>query len=96
MRYVKYPRTLILLTGMCAAIGSGYIFVSSEMQRRNDTLLASRNFYGSLRVDHDGSENDLKVTLMHGVIVHGAQFVDLTDCTGQQPTMANRAVLALR
>lgn len=76
MRYVKYPRTLILLTGMCAAIGSGYIFVSSEMQRRNDTLLASRNFYGSLRVDHDGSENDLKVTLMHGVIVHGAQFVD--------------------
>lgn len=42
-----------------------------------DTRVMTRNFYGTLRVKDFGSESDIHGTrrLMHGVIMHGEQFL---------------------
>lgn len=39
-----------------------------------DTLVATRNFYGSLRVKEMGSGRDRRRELLHGVILHGDQY----------------------
>jgi len=39
-----------------------------------DTLHASRNFYGALRVKQSGSGTELRRDLLHGVILHGDQY----------------------
>lgn len=67
-------RTIILLAGLGVAASSGFVFAKVEFDKLHDTLLASRNFYGSLRVDREGVAEDSTLSLMHGVIVHGSQF----------------------
>ena len=39
-----------------------------------DTLEASRNFYGALRVKESGTGTERRRDLMHGVILHGDQY----------------------
>lgn len=39
-----------------------------------DTLHASRNFYGALRVKQSGGGMELRRDLLHGVILHGDQY----------------------
>jgi SAM-dependent methyltransferase len=39
-----------------------------------DTLVASRNFYGALRVKESGTGNEQRRDLLHGVILHGDQY----------------------
>ena len=39
-----------------------------------DTLQASRNFYGALRVKESGTGTERRRDLMHGVILHGDQY----------------------
>lgn len=41
----------------------------------DDTLYASRNFYGALRVKEGGAGEFLERRLMHGVILHGDQWL---------------------
>ncbi|MGH8705784.1 MAG: spermidine synthase, partial [Burkholderiales bacterium] len=45
---------------------------------RDDAVLLTRNFYGTLRVKQHGRGDDLNTTrsLVHGVINHGWQYVD--------------------
>ena len=41
-----------------------------------DTLQASRNFYGALRVKESGAGTGRRRDLLHGLILHGDQFVE--------------------
>ena len=41
-----------------------------------DTLQASRNFYGALRVKESGSGTARRRDLLHGLILHGDQYVE--------------------
>ena len=41
----------------------------------NNTLLATRNFYGVLRVQEFGAENSRHRSLIHGTILHGTQYL---------------------
>ncbi len=41
----------------------------------SNTLLATRNFYGVLRVQEFGAENSRHRSLIHGTILHGTQYL---------------------
>jgi SAM-dependent methyltransferase len=41
----------------------------------NNTLLATRNFYGVLRVQEFGEASNLHRSLIHGTILHGTQYL---------------------
>jgi hypothetical protein len=41
-----------------------------------DTLQASRNFYGALRVKESGTGTERRRDLLHGLILHGDQYVE--------------------
>lgn len=73
--YARFLRASVLLAGLGITAGSGFFLANVELKKLDGALLASRNFYGSLRVDRDGSGEDSKLSLMHGAIVHGSQFL---------------------
>ena len=59
-----------------AAVGfSGFHVYSYIQYLSRDTLVMTRNFYGTLRVkDVGGEDKDAARRLMHGVIMHGEQY----------------------
>jgi hypothetical protein len=66
------PLAALVATGVCGWYAWQYgKFV------REDTILAQRNFYGALRVKQTGPDNEpgAQRRLMHGVIMHGEQYV---------------------
>lgn len=50
----------------------------------DQTIAATRNFYGVLRVWETGSDSDRRRTLIHGTIMHGTQYFD--PLLRRQPT----------
>ena len=50
----------------------------------DQTIVATRNFYGVLRVWETGSDADRRRTLIHGTIMHGTQYFD--PLLRRQPT----------
>ena len=60
-----------------AAVGfSGFHVYSYIQYLSRDTLVMTRNFYGTLRVkDVGGEDKDAARRLMHGVIMHGEQYL---------------------
>jgi len=68
-----------------AGIGfSGFhVYQYIDSLTRN-TLVMSRNFYGTLRVKDSGAGNEAVRRLMHGVIMHGEQF--LAEGRRNEPT----------
>jgi hypothetical protein len=59
-----------------AAIGfAGFHIYGYITTLTKDTRLMSRNFYGTLRVKDVGSGGDAVRRLMHGVIMHGEQYL---------------------
>ena len=50
----------------------------------DQTVVATRNFYGVLRVWETGSDDSRKRTLIHGTIMHGTQYFD--PLLRRQPT----------
>jgi hypothetical protein len=60
-----------------AAVGfAGFHIYAYIATLTKDTRVMTRNFYGTLRVKETGSEKDAMRRLMHGVIMHGEQYVD--------------------
>ena len=66
------PLAAIVAVGFC-----GYYAYTYDKFMRDDTILAKRNFYGALRVKQTQPDNEpgAQRRLMHGVIMHGEQFV---------------------
>jgi predicted O-methyltransferase YrrM len=60
-----------------AGIGFSSYHIYHYMQSlSDDALVMSRNFYGTLRVRDVGSGENAVRRLMHGVIMHGEQYLD--------------------
>ncbi len=89
--YFELPLTLALLAALAiwlawgvkaligpaliASIATSYYGLTYRQFLQDDVLLMKRNFYGMLRVRAQGT-GDLEVRrLLHGVILHGEQFV---------------------
>ena len=91
----RWPVAIVIAALLCTGVYGlrYYRFLSS------DTLHASRNFYGALRVKETGTGSKRRRDLMHGVILHGDQFPG-TDAHRRKPTTyygANSGIaLALR
>ncbi|MDP1535770.1 MAG: fused MFS/spermidine synthase [Burkholderiales bacterium] len=71
---------LVPLLAMVAAGFTGFHVYSYFDMLSKDARVMSRNFYGTLRVKDFGDETSLNSTrrLMHGVIMHGEQFLHPT------------------
>ncbi len=77
---------LVPVLALAAAGFTGYHVHNYINMLSNDARVMARNFYGTLRVKDYGDANSLTATrrLMHGVIMHGEQF--LSPAKQQQPT----------
>ncbi|HEX4327220.1 MAG TPA: fused MFS/spermidine synthase, partial [Burkholderiales bacterium] len=66
------------LVALAATAGAGYYAWNYQAFLHEDTILARRNFYGSLRVKQTAPETDpdAERRLVHGVIMHGEQYVN--------------------
>ncbi|MDB5802815.1 MAG: hypothetical protein JWN73_137 [Betaproteobacteria bacterium] len=66
------------LAAVAATAGAGYYAWNYDTFLREDTILAKRNFYGSLRVKQTAPDTDpaAERRLVHGVIMHGEQYVN--------------------
>ncbi|MFN0161519.1 MAG: spermidine synthase [Burkholderiales bacterium] len=76
---LKRPLTALAPLAALAAVGvcGWYAWQYGETMRR-DTIHADRNFYGTLRVKQSRPDDDPDVQrrLIHGVIMHGEQYVN--------------------
>ena len=73
------PLTILAPLGALAAAGvCGYYGYKYEEFLKEDTIHASRNFYGALRVKQTRPDNDPDANrrLVHGVIMHGEQYIN--------------------
>jgi len=65
---------LVALSALAATIGCA-IWGATEFYK--DTIMVSRNFYGVLRVQEIGAqEQTRRRSLIHGTILHGNQYLD--------------------
>ena len=65
---------VLALLSLTFTIGCG---IWSVVEFYKDTVLATRNFYGVLRVqDSGGNDYDRRRSLIHGTIMHGKQYLD--------------------
>ena len=72
------PLTAFAPLAALAAVGAcGYYAWTFDQFMKEDTILASRNFYGALRVKQSLPDSDPNAQrrLMHGVIMHGEQYI---------------------
>ncbi len=79
VRQLRSPRMFWAPLAALAATGAcGYFAGHYEEFLREDTILARRNFYGALRVKQDLPDSDPNAErrLVHGVIMHGEQYVN--------------------
>ena len=69
---------LIWLTAMALAGVYGYFWNNQLIQLKEDTRVMTRNFYGTLRTKDTGpaTSPDAMRRLIHGVILHGEQYLD--------------------
>jgi len=117
--YWEYPAVLVALSVVICifawpqritryallALAAGSVALAFDYQRRiqEDTIVLTRNFYGTLRVQATApdSDPDAKWRLSHGVITHGNQFRapelsrTLTTYYGEGSGIG-RAILGLR
>src|SRR5688572_6918754 len=69
--------TLVPMLVLCAVGFTGYYVYSHMDMLSKNTRVMTRNFYGTLRVKDTGTadEKDAVRRLMHGVIMHGEQYL---------------------
>ena len=60
--------------GLVAALAAAACAVWSAFEFYDDTIVASRNFYGVLRVKESGTDVTRHRSLVHGTILHGTQY----------------------
>ncbi len=66
----RWPVTMVVAALVCTGVyGLRYRHFLAT-----DTLQASRNFYGALRVKESGTGSERRRDLLHGVILHGDQY----------------------
>ena len=73
------PLTILAPLGALAAAGvCGWYGYKYQEFLKEDTIYASRNFYGALRVKQtlEDSNPDANRRLVHGVIMHGEQYIN--------------------
>ena len=73
------PLTVLAPLGALAAAGvCGWYGYKYQEFLKEDTIYASRNFYGALRVKQtlEDSNPDANRRLVHGVIMHGEQYIN--------------------
>ena len=66
----RWPVALVVASLAC----TGFYGIKYYRFLAQDTLHASRNFYGALRVKESGTGSERRRDLMHGVILHGDQY----------------------
>lgn len=71
----RLPFFVPLLVVCAIGFSSYHVYHYVEALSRN-ALVMTRNFYGTLRVRDTGSGEDAVRRLMHGVIMHGEQYLD--------------------
>ena len=71
----RMPMALVVAGVLC----TGYYAAHYYRVMSQDTLYASRNFYGALRVKDTPSDPRHRRNLLHGVILHGSQFLDTAE-----------------
>ena len=71
-----WPRRVIRYAFLALAAGSIWLAFGYQEKIREDTIVLTRNFYGTLRVQATAPDTDpdAKWRLSHGVITHGNQF----------------------
>ncbi len=69
-------KRLVLVVCLCSIAGAGYYGWKYFDVMAKDTLLMTRNFYGTLRIKDSGSGTEEVRRLLHGVIMHGEQSLD--------------------
>jgi SAM-dependent methyltransferase len=79
----RMPLFVPLLVIGCAGFTTYHVYHYMESLSGN-ALVMTRNFYGTLRVRDVGSGNEAMRRLMHGVIMHGEQY--LTPARRTEPT----------
>lgn len=72
----KMPLFVPLLVVGALGFSSYHIYHYMESLSGQNALVMSRNFYGTLRVRDVGSGEEAVRRLMHGVIMHGEQYLD--------------------
>ena len=76
----RWPVAIVLTSLTC----TGFFAVKYYRFLSEDTLVASRNFYGALRVKESGTGELARRDLLHGVILHGDQY--RSDAKRRKPT----------
>jgi SAM-dependent methyltransferase len=73
----RHMRTFVPMLVLGVVGFTGFYVYSYIAQLSKDTLLMTRNFYGTLRVKDTGQPNEQGAVrrLMHGVIMHGEQYL---------------------
>ena len=69
--YRKWPVAIVITALVCTSY-YGYRYYAFLSK---DTLVATRNFYGALRVKDSGTGSEQRRDLLHGVILHGDQYL---------------------
>jgi predicted O-methyltransferase YrrM len=81
---VRRMPLFVPLIVVCAIGFSAYHIFHYVQSLSRNTLVMTRNFYGTLRVRDVGSGEDAVRRLMHGVIMHGEQY--LSEKRRREPT----------
>jgi SAM-dependent methyltransferase len=72
----RMPLFVPLLVVGALGFSSYHIYHYMESLTEKNALVMSRNFYGTLRVRDTGTGDEAVRRLMHGVIMHGEQYLD--------------------
>lgn len=74
----RRERKWIPAAALAAAAAAAYFALEYFRYVERDAILVARNFYGALRVQQSGTRGDEDEVrrLMHGVIMHGKQYLD--------------------
>lgn len=74
---VRRMRIVVLAMAAAATVIAGYYLYKYDDRMSHDTLVKKRNFYGSLNVrEMDADDEDKAMRrLIHGVIIHGEQYL---------------------
>jgi SAM-dependent methyltransferase len=70
--------------GIVAALTTTGCAVWGTTEFYKNTIVSTRNFYGTLRVQESGSDESRRRSLIHGTILHGNQYLDAS--LRRQPT----------
>lgn len=72
---LAWNRRVLLAAALLATFGTAYYGFSYASFLKSDVIVMQRNFYGALRVRQTDEGNGPVRRLLHGVILHGEQYL---------------------